>query len=868
MDKDTQKNEKQLVEQLISNLQRVRNDTRKNLERVAKLAEELSVAAQKDEFIEGFSEYAKNVSVECTGGMIDVVEEIMRSSVLVLLQKPPCSFNVVAIGSLARGEATPYSDLEYIFLLAPGSKTPQTVQYFEQLALTTYFLIGNLRETKLSYMAVEELHKWFVDKSKNGLKIDGLAPQAGNIPTGNGIPKTRIDEKPSGNIPTGNGDPLTKNHFITTPDSLAKRYEAILQNPVREDALMGDLTAMLAYMKTVYSYKHPQDQDRPDILLQLKELIADMEPNEKRRAVNKEMLEKDLEKFNFKPDHNLNDRGATVDVKKDLYRFPSLLVYDLSIVFGCVGDSIWETIDLLHERKHISKQIRKSILFQLACACYVRLSTYLHHDSHDDRVSLLEEFSVAQTSTTGGVKGDMARWHIPGGLLFSMCDYLIPLKREIQNHHGNLETVLMSENVKSDWLCTVQGMCYCGWNQKAFKFLCSEFGSTESHLFDGPDQLCGKFNVDLTSEICDLIGDVLYRVGHRVEAGKYYKAKTDGQTMMQGLKGLSLGIELETKGHTTSATTEKLSLDPMQLLLSQSEGLSFLSSFGFDLEDLKWWITKITNDLSQTTPNIPVLLKVLQVALKCVSTLAEHSKGIEKELKVCLEVSGIKDVALYDGYNKKAEAIIMCVMWNGDIMDRMLGIAAARYFNQVSTHESRNQPTSVAQMPEGKTQLATYMEIEPIERLDSFNSLSVTTWFVMVSFGIWYASLQEYDTAEAYILKAESLLSTKYGENAAISQNLAILGAKAMNLSLQGRKVESADLQRQSLQLCQKLYGDSMISPLTDLIKWIDKLDKGDELGSHLEFLKPEHIDAIYAVIMDWYSLTVKPPKSTEDDLD
>ena len=60
------------------------------------------------------------------------------------------------------------------------------MKYFERLAVTSYFLIGSLGETKLSYMDIDELKGWFDDLSTNGLKIDGLTTGAGNVPTGNG----------------------------------------------------------------------------------------------------------------------------------------------------------------------------------------------------------------------------------------------------------------------------------------------------------------------------------------------------------------------------------------------------------------------------------------------------------------------------------------------------------------------------------------------------------------------------------------------------------------------------------------------------------------------------------------------------------
>ena len=81
-------------------------------------------------------------------------------------------------------------------------------------------------------MHIKELCGWFDDKAKNGFKIDGLAPGAGNIPTGNSV--------------------NNRNHFIVTPEQLADRYKGILDNPDPKEALRGDLTSMLTYTTSLY----------------------------------------------------------------------------------------------------------------------------------------------------------------------------------------------------------------------------------------------------------------------------------------------------------------------------------------------------------------------------------------------------------------------------------------------------------------------------------------------------------------------------------------------------------------------------------------------------------------------------------------
>jgi len=87
--------------------------------------------------------------------MVKFAKMIFEYSVESLISQPPCSFCVMALGSLAKGEATPYSDIEYLFLIETA--TPDNINYFERLALSSYFIIGNLAETPLKYLSVLEL---------------------------------------------------------------------------------------------------------------------------------------------------------------------------------------------------------------------------------------------------------------------------------------------------------------------------------------------------------------------------------------------------------------------------------------------------------------------------------------------------------------------------------------------------------------------------------------------------------------------------------------------------------------------------------------------------------------------------------------
>ena len=214
------------------------------------------------------------------------------------------------MGSLARGETTPHSDLESLFLVE--EKTINSVEYFRLLAMTIFFLVGNLQETKLKYMNIEEL-KGFDDKGKNGFKIDGLQPKAGNIPTGNGRPEQ-------------------KNKFILTVSELITEYTKIWNNPDPEESMKGDFTAMLGHTALLYG--------DVDLLQQFESAKHGMTANIARRNANHKMIQQDIRDYDFLPLETLQTVFHRVNLKSAIYRYPS----NLKLTYGISSRDSWETL--------------------------------------------------------------------------------------------------------------------------------------------------------------------------------------------------------------------------------------------------------------------------------------------------------------------------------------------------------------------------------------------------------------------------------------------------------------------------------------------------------------------------------------------
>ena len=272
--------------------------------------------------------------------------------------------------------------------------------YFERLAVTTYFLIGNLGETKLKYMNIEELtsDKWFEDESRNGFKIDGLSPNAGNIPTGNGSEEKR-------------------NKFITTVDELVAKYEEIYRDvPDRNNALKGDPSAMLASIALLYGSEKMVDEFRRRTAL--------IDTTEARHSVTQEMLAQDAEKFLFESSRQLVEK---IQLKDQIYRYPTILLFDMKIYFKLRSSQCWSVINELVEEEVIPAKVGKDLEVMVATALFIRLSAYTHYGSQDNNITI---WTAERKDPETEVKRKM--WTISKTLLQLFFTHLLPVKSSIR----------------------------------------------------------------------------------------------------------------------------------------------------------------------------------------------------------------------------------------------------------------------------------------------------------------------------------------------------------------------------------------------------------------------------------------------------
>ena len=150
---------KELTNHHKTKLKEYRKSINEKMADIAKLQKQLDIM---DVFSESNINNAEQLcnsvfelSVSCTVGLVGFFRSIIESSVQALEingYPPHLSFAVVGLGSVGRGEATPFSDLEYAFIVESTE-----IDYFTRLAMDTYFRINNLGETEMKRFDIKEL---------------------------------------------------------------------------------------------------------------------------------------------------------------------------------------------------------------------------------------------------------------------------------------------------------------------------------------------------------------------------------------------------------------------------------------------------------------------------------------------------------------------------------------------------------------------------------------------------------------------------------------------------------------------------------------------------------------------------------------
>ncbi|XP_078613332.1 uncharacterized protein LOC144883018 [Branchiostoma floridae x Branchiostoma japonicum] len=315
------------------------------------------------------AEAIKNLFKRITADRQEFIQ-VLTDECIVKLGPPPCKYAFIGLGSQATELVTPYSDLEFAILIEEGKDDDDTRRYFLNLTHYLHLKVINLGETILPAMAIPSLNDfysedpekdWFFDSvTPRGFAFDGFMPWASKIPFGR--------DK------TWNKDSVS---LIQTPAKLAEYQHlhiALAEGYHLSDILRrviyltGDESLVNEYTDRVKNVNRSPFLTRLSAMLTLRDNIQQLK--------------------NFEP------TGQLLDVKKEIYRFPSVAVDVLSVCSGITIPSVWGVIEELYKKQRISQEDAHHLTVLISISAELRLRTYIANGGQKDRLSPLTEMKL------------------------------------------------------------------------------------------------------------------------------------------------------------------------------------------------------------------------------------------------------------------------------------------------------------------------------------------------------------------------------------------------------------------------------------------------------------------------------------------
>ena len=290
-----------------------------------------------------------------------------------VLGQPPCKYSIVGVGSRARQEATPYSDIDFLILI--DSTLEEHKEYFRNFTNLLHIKILNLGRTILPSMSIRSLNDFYSDnpikqnnyfdtKSPKGLAFDGLMPKASKFPLG------RRDK--SGK---------TIFELIGTPSEIA-RHHTLEEMDRLDDELMS---STLSAVRLLEGDKELLEQYKSEI----REILNTKKKEDYLTLVQRrtlKTLKDDLIIFKLKIiDQALE--GKPFDAKKEIYRMPSILLELLSNLFNIEGDSNWDKVDAISKLMNLEGNVCEgcnNLKIILSLAGEQRLQAHIDTDGREN----------------------------------------------------------------------------------------------------------------------------------------------------------------------------------------------------------------------------------------------------------------------------------------------------------------------------------------------------------------------------------------------------------------------------------------------------------------------------------------------------
>lgn len=284
-----------------------------------------------------------------------ILVSLINESIDLMGRGYPDGFAVMGLGSIARLEASPHSDIEFAFLVRDSSL--KRMSYLRKLSQLLTLKMINMGETKCELLRFKRGKGNEEDLSAKSLVPTGFSLDIGGLcPSG----KSGVYELI--------GTPKELARFQTKEWLGRNDAEIILANAMTTVSyLIGDSDLIVAYQREIHQILDANV--RGFLSWSRRKLRQD-------RAL--ELMRGFVEEFEPKLDQDKIDlRGF--DVKKELYRLPQTVISGLALYFGLKSSNTIQKIGELEHKKLISAAGAKQLKQAFRSILKLRVQTHLFY---------------------------------------------------------------------------------------------------------------------------------------------------------------------------------------------------------------------------------------------------------------------------------------------------------------------------------------------------------------------------------------------------------------------------------------------------------------------------------------------------------
>ncbi|XP_065676190.1 uncharacterized protein LOC124811549 isoform X2 [Hydra vulgaris] len=397
---------------------------------------------------------AKVLFEEIASEMKSFLAKLYRDSEKDIAIATPCKYAVIGLGSMALNQMTPYSDFEFAILTEnddyKSSNEAHIRDYFKNLSYLVNFKLINLRET-------------IIPTSKYNIDLSYLVRKGVSFDLGGKTPLGRIDnDKPYELIQTVK----EMMHYVLNEGDKVSHIDKNLPYILEHVCYIhGNEELVKNNQKKVKKFLHNKSINDPQGRLncEIRAIKLLQEGAVEMDYLQKQKINSNLKKTFFKGDldmyqprlFDINDEGRLFDVKREIYRLPDRMIYNLGLFYGINGGSAWNTVDKLEERKIITSKAAANLKYAITFSSTLRLKIYSHYKAQNDDLSIFTRPANIETEQKEPTKqiSHLAEADLgEQGGLFQYFYTAIPLHEKLK--HFCIENKSIDDTIKQTFFQT------------------------------------------------------------------------------------------------------------------------------------------------------------------------------------------------------------------------------------------------------------------------------------------------------------------------------------------------------------------------------------------------------------------------------